>query len=222
MRANLGQIALRSRRVTSYRFPSSIFSGMPDTRNTGFRSNPQPEVGPVMPKTPSFEEIFLPHVDAAYNLARWILGTEQDAQDVVQEAFARAWKGFPEFRGENPRAWLLTIVRNTAYTWIKKHASDEERLVPFDEKSFSVAIEAAPSELGFDRRSQQLRRALNRLPAEFREVLVLFEMEGWSYKAMATILEVPLGTVMSRVSRARRRLREEITQIQDPEIEDEQ
>jgi RNA polymerase sigma-70 factor, ECF subfamily len=195
---------------------------MPDTRNAGFRSNFPPQVRRVMPKPPSFEEIFLPHLDAAYNLARWILGREQDAQDVVQEAFARAWKGFPKFRGEQPRAWLLTIVRNTAYTWINKHASDEQRLVPFDEKSFSVAIEAAPSELGFDRRSQQLRRALNRLPAEFREVLVLFEMEGWSYKAMATILEVPLGTVMSRVSRARRRLREEITQIQDPEIEDEQ
>jgi RNA polymerase sigma-70 factor, ECF subfamily len=174
-----------------------------------------------MPKTPSFEEIFLPHLDAAYNLARWILGTEQDAQDVVQEAFARAWKGFPKFRGEKPRAWLLTIVRNTAYTWIKKHASDQQRLVPFDEKSFSVAIEAAPSERGLARRNQQLRQALNRLPAEFREVLVLFEMEGWSYQAIATTLEVPLGTVMSRLSRARRRLREEIAQIQDQEIEDE-
>jgi RNA polymerase sigma-70 factor, ECF subfamily len=194
---------------------------MPDTRNAGFRSNLQSQVRRVMPKTPSFEEIFLPHLDAAYNLARWILGTEQDAQDVVQEAFARAWKGFPKFRGEHPRAWLLTIVRNTAYTWIKKHASDEQRLVPFDEESCSVAIEAAPSELGLDRRNQQLRQALNRLPAEFREVLVLFEMEGWSYKAIATTLGVPLGTVMSRLSRARRRLREEIAQSRDREIEDE-
>jgi RNA polymerase sigma factor (sigma-70 family) len=87
--------------------------------------------------------------------------------------------------------------------------------------SFAVAIEAAPSGLGLDKRSQQSRQALNRLPAEFREVLVLFEIEGWSYKAMATTLEVPLGTVMSRLSRARRRLREEIAQMQDPEIEDE-
>ncbi len=84
MRATLGQIALRSRRVTSYRFRSSIFSGMPGTRNAGFRSSLQPQVRRVMPKTPSFEEIFLPHLDAAYNLARWILGTEHDAQDVVQ------------------------------------------------------------------------------------------------------------------------------------------
>jgi RNA polymerase sigma-70 factor (ECF subfamily) len=221
MRANSGQIAFRSRRVTSYWFPSSISSGMPDTHKAGFRRNLQSQVRGVMPKAPTFEENFLPHLDAAYNLARWILGTEHDAQDVVQEAFARAWKGFPKFRGENPRAWLLTIVRNTAYTWIKKHASDEEKLVPFDEKSFSVAIEAAPSELGLDKRNQQLRQALNRLPAEFREVLVLFEIEGWSYKAMATTLEVPLGTVMSRLSRARRRLRAEITQLQDPEIEDE-
>jgi len=221
MRTNSGQIALRSLRVTSYQFRSSIFSGMPDTHKAGFRSNRQSQVRGLMPKAPTFEESFLPHLDAAYNLARWILGTEHDAQDVVQEAFARAWKGFPKFRGENPRAWLLTIVRNTAYTWIKKHASDEERLVPFDERSFSVAIEAAPSELGLDKRNQQLHQALNRLPAEFREVLVLFEIEGWSYKAMATTLEVPLGTVMSRLSRARRRLREEITQLQDPEIEDE-
>ena len=221
MRTNSGQIALRSRRVTSYQFPSSIFSGMPDTHKARCRSNRQPRVCNVMPKTPSFEEIFLPHLDAAYNLARWILGTEHDAQDVVQEAFARAWKGFPKFRGENPRAWLLTIVRNTAYTWIKRHARDEGRLVPLDEKSVSVAFEAAPSELRLDKRNQQLRQALNRLPAEFREVLVLFEIEGWSYKAMATTLEVPLGTVMSRLSRARRRLREEITQIQDPGIEDE-
>jgi RNA polymerase sigma-70 factor, ECF subfamily len=221
MRTNSGQIALRSLRVTSYQLRSSISSGMPDTHKAGFRSNRQSQVCGLMPKAPTFEENFLPHLDAAYNLARWILGTEHDAQDVVQEAFARAWKGFPKFRGENPRAWLLTIVRNTAYTWIKKHASDEERLVPFDEKSFSVAIETAPSELGLDKRNQQLRQALNRLPAEFREVLVLFEIEGWSYKAMATTLEVPLGTVMSRLSRARRRLREEITQLQDPEIEDE-
>jgi len=221
MRANSGQIALRSRRVTSYQFPSSISNGMPDTHKAGFRINLQSQVRGLMPKAPSFEENFLPHLDAAYNLARWIVGTEHDAQDVVQEAFARAWKGFPKFRGENPRAWLLTIVRNTAYTWIKKHAPDEERLVPLDEKSFSVAIEAAASELVLDRRNQQLRQALNRLPTEFKEVLVLFEMEGWSYKAMATTLGVPLGTVMSRLSRARRRLREEITQIQGPGIEDE-
>lgn len=221
MRANSGQIALRSRRVTSYQFRSSISNGMPRTHKAGVRSNLQSQVRGVMPKAPTFEESFLPHLDAAYNLARWILGTEHDAQDVVQEAFARAWKGFPKFRGENPRAWLLTIVRNAAYTWIKKHESDEEKLVPFDEKSFSVAIEAAPSEVILDKRNQQLREALSRLPAEFREVLVLFEIEGWSYKAMATTLEVPLGTVMSRLSRARRRLRKEISQLQDPEIEDE-
>ena len=93
--------------------------------------------------------------------------------------------------------------------------------MPFEEEPCSVAIEAAPSELGLDRRNQQLRQALNRLPAEFREVLVLFEMEGWSYKAMTTTLEVPLGTVRSRLSRARRRLREEMAQIQDREIGDE-
>jgi RNA polymerase sigma-70 factor (ECF subfamily) len=174
-----------------------------------------------MPKAPRFEEIFLPHLDAAYNLARWIVGREHDAQDVVQEAYARAWKGFSKFRGENPRAWFLTIVRNTAYNWLKKHALDKERVAPFDEESLSVPIEAVPPELSLDKQTQQLRQALNRLPAEFREVLVLFEIEGWPYKTMAATLKVPLGTVMSRLSRARRRLREELTQIQDGEIEDE-
>jgi RNA polymerase sigma-70 factor, ECF subfamily len=221
MRANVGQIALRSRRVTCYRFPSSIYYGMPDTHHAGFRSNFQPQLCCVMPKAPRFEEIFLPHLDAAYNLARWIVRREHDAQDVVQEAYARAWKGFSKFRGENPRAWLLTIVRNTAYNWIKKHALDKERLVPFDEESFSAPIEEVPPELSLDKGTQQLRQALNRLPAEFREVLVLFEIEGWPYKAMAATLKVPLGTVMSRLSRARRRLREELTLIQDGEIEDE-
>ena len=173
-----------------------------------------------MPKTPRFEEIFLPYLDAAYNLARWILGREYDAQDVVQEAYARAWKGFAKFRGGNPRAWLLTIVRNTAYTWVTRYVADE-KLVPFDEESFAIPIEVAPSELSLDKQMQQLQRALSRLPAEFREVLVLFEIEGWSYKEMATTLGVPLGTVMSRLSRARCRLREELTRIRDRETEDE-
>lgn len=159
-----------------------------------------------------FEELFLPHLDAAYNLARWLVRGDQDAQDVVQEAYVRAFKGFAGFRGENPRAWLLTIVRNTAYTWIRKHASDEN-LIPFDEVIHSVAVEAPPSESVQEYRRQQLEDALHRLPAEFREALLLFEFEGWSYKAIAKALRLPLGTVMSRLSRARRRLQEELTQV---------
>src|SRR5580693_2464300 len=167
-----------------------------------------------------FEELFLPHLDAAYNLARWLVRGDQDAQDIVQEAYVRAFKGFAGFRGENPRAWLLTIVRNTAYTWIKRH-STEDKLIPFDEESHVIPVEEVPSEVSQEKRREQLEEALNRLPSDFREVLVLFEFEGWSYKEMATALNVPLGTVMSRLSRARRRLHEAISEVQDLETEDE-
>jgi len=167
-----------------------------------------------------FEELFLPHLDAAYNLARWLVSDDQDAQDVVQEAYVRAFKGFAGFRGDNPRAWLLTIVRNTAYTWIKRRAP-ADKLIPFDEEAHVVRAEAAPSEQSQEKRREYLEEALKRLPSEFREVLVLFEFEGWSYKAMATALQVPVGTVMSRLSRARRRLQQELAQFQPGEIDDE-
>jgi RNA polymerase sigma-70 factor (ECF subfamily) len=173
-------------------------------------------MGPASP----FEQLFLPHLDAAYNLARWLVSADQDAQDIVQEAYVRAFKGFSGFRGENPRAWLLTIVRNTAYTWLKRH-STEEKLVPFDEESHAIALEPTPSEESQEKRRELLGQALSRLPTEFREVLVLFEFEGWSYKAMADALQVPLGTVMSRLSRARRRLQQELAQLQPGEIDDE-
>jgi RNA polymerase sigma-70 factor (ECF subfamily) len=169
---------------------------------------------------PRFEELFLPHLDAAYNLARWIVERDQDAQDVVQEAYARALKSFSGFRGVNPRAWLLTIVRNTAYNWIQKHVK-EENLIPFDEKIHAVPVTETRSESSYEKRRQQLQEALKRLPAEFREVLILFEFEGWSYKEIAAALSVPIGTVMSRLSRARRRLQEAITEVQDLEAEDE-
>src|SRR5580704_8163037 len=167
---------------------------------------------------PRFEELFLPHLDAAYNLACWIVEKDQDAQDVVQEAYARAFKSFAGFRGVNPRAWLLTIVRNTAYNWIQKHLR-EDNLIPFDEKIHAVPVTETRSESSYEKRRQQLQEALKRLPAEFREVLILFEFEGWSYKEIAAALSVPIGTVMSRLSRARRRLQEAITEVQDLEAE---
>ncbi len=172
-----------------------------------------------MRKAPRFEELFLPQLDAAYSLARWIVGRDQDAQDVVQEAYARALKGFSGFRGDNPRAWLLTIVRNTTYSWIRKHLK-EEKLIPFDEETHAVPVEVVPSELSQERRRQLLEEALNRLPAKFRDVLVLFEIERWSYKAIAAALNVRLGTVMSRLNRARRRLQQELTRVRDTEIEE--
>src|SRR5579864_5243487 len=139
---------------------------------TGINSD-SPKSSVQMGPASRFEELFLPHLDAAYNLARWLVSRDQDAQDIVQEAYVRAFKGFAGFRGENPRAWLLTIVRNTAYTWIKRH-STEDKLIPFDEESHVVPVEAAPSEMSQEKRREQLEAALSRLPTEFREVLVLF------------------------------------------------
>jgi RNA polymerase sigma-70 factor, ECF subfamily len=165
-----------------------------------------------MGDTSRFEELFLPHLDAAYNLARWIGGGDQDAQDIVQEAYIRAFKGFAGFREQNARAWLLTIVRNTAYTWLKKRVS--EKFIPFDEESHAIPVEPASSEVFHEMRHAQMEEALKRLPTKLREVLVLFEFEGWSYKAMATALRMPVGTVMSRLSRARCRLKQELTQVQ--------
>jgi RNA polymerase sigma-70 factor (ECF subfamily) len=169
----------------------------------------------------NFEELFLPQLDAAYNLAYWIAGQDQDAQDIVQEAYVRAFKGFSGFRGNNPRAWLLTIVRNTAYTWIKKKHRADERLVAFDEEIHAPRVEAAPSEPYREREYQLIEQALTRLPAQFREALALFELEGWSYKAIAAALDIPLGTVMSRLSRARRLLQQELTRCVDSAIGDE-
>src|SRR5260221_12317394 len=149
-----------------------------------------------MRKGSRFEQLFLPHLDAAYSLARWIVGKDQDAQDIVQEAYARALKGFSRFRGDNPRAWLLTIVRNTAYSWIKQHLNEEKLLIPFDEETHTVPVDAVPSALSQERRPQLLAEALKRLPAKFRDVLVLFEIERWSYRAIATALNLRMGTVM--------------------------
>jgi len=168
----------------------------------------------------SFEELFLPQLDAAYNLAYWIVGGDQDAQDIVQEAYVRAFKGFSGFRGNNPRAWLLTIVRNTAYSWIQKHFR-EDNIIPFDEKIHAIPPDEPRSEASYERQKQQLQEALSRLPHDFREVLVLHELEGWSYKKMASTLNVPIGTVMSRLSRARRRLHEAIAELSNTEVEDE-
>ena len=165
-----------------------------------------------------FERLFLPHLDAAYSLAYWIVGGREDAQDIVQEAYVRALKGFSKFRGDNPRAWLLTIVRNTAYSWVKKRPK-EQRVIPIDAETYAVPVELPASERSQERRRLLFEQALNRLPPEFREVFILFEIERCSYKAMAAALDVPLGTVMSRLSRARRRLQQELIQIRDREFE---
>jgi RNA polymerase sigma factor (sigma-70 family) len=156
-----------------------------------------------------FEEIFLPYLDAAFNLARWIVQHDQDARDVVQDAYVRAFKGFHRFRGENPRAWFLTITRNTAYNWLSRYAAEEE-LIPYDEaKHADIILMNEPDDaLVCEERKERLQKVLERLPLEFREVIVLYELEGLSYKEVAAMLGIPIGTVMSRLSRARQRLRE--------------
>src|ERR1700733_7680 len=165
-----------------------------------------------------FEETFLPFLDAAYNLARWIVQHDQDAQDVVQEAYLRAFKGYQGFRGGNGRAWLLTIVRNTAYSWINKQAGDG-RLVPYEEEKHAdiISFDQSTREMVTEIRKEYLQNALLRLPVEYREVILLYEFEGLSYKELAVALGIPVGTVMSRLSRARRRLQQEFTHIRGAE-----
>jgi RNA polymerase sigma-70 factor (ECF subfamily) len=156
----------------------------------------------------SFEETMLPHLDAAHNLARWLLRNEQDAQDVVQEAYLRAFKSFSGFHGSNGRAWLLTIVRNTSYTLLKKNQAVD--FTTFDEEIHVAADEfASPAtilEHGED--AELIREAMDALPAEFREILALRHQEGLSYKEIAEIAQIPPGTVMSRLARARGKLKE--------------
>jgi RNA polymerase sigma-70 factor (ECF subfamily) len=159
-----------------------------------------------------FEDTFLPYLDAAFSLARWIIQHDQDAQDVVQEAYIRAFKAFDHFRGGNSKAWFLTIVRHTAYNWYNKHAREPD-LIPYEEDKHAdiVSINEQQYRQQTQGQTKDLRRALERLPLEFREVIILYELEGLSYRELATALEIPVGTVMSRLSRARRRLREELS-----------
>ena len=157
----------------------------------------------------SFEAMMLPHLDAAHNLARWLLRNEQDAQDVVREAYLRAFKSFGGFHGSNGRAWLLTIVRNTSYTLLKKNQA-VDLTTTFDEELHASGQESVTAETILERSEDAalIREAINELPAEFREILTLRHQEGLSYKEIAEIAQIPPGTVMSRLARARAKLRE--------------
>ena len=159
----------------------------------------------------------MPHLDAAYNLARWLTRNEHDAQDVVQDAFLRAFKFFEGFRGGNSRSWLLSIVRNTTYSWLQKNRKQELATV-FDEKIHDIEDTASNPEVlllkNADR--QEIMRAVEQLPVEFREVIVLRELEGMSYKEIAELSDVPIGTVMSRLARARKQLQQSLGQRLQP------
>jgi RNA polymerase sigma-70 factor (ECF subfamily) len=158
---------------------------------------------------PDFEQTILPHLDAAYNLARWLTRSKQDAEDVVQEASLRALRFFPGFRGGDARAWLLRIVRNTSYTFLHANRPMQDA-VEFDENIATPDSRVRnPEEVVLQKDAGMvLRQALEKLPANHREVLVLRELEEMSYKEIAEITGVPVGTVMSSLSRARDRLRE--------------
>jgi RNA polymerase sigma-70 factor (ECF subfamily) len=159
------------------------------------------------PRLTDFERQVLPHLDAAYNLARFLMRNDQDAEDVVQEAALRAFRFFEGFRGDNSRAWFLSIVRNTAFTALKRNRMDEETVV-FDEELHGGAIPPMDAGIALDRARdrQTVRVGIEQLPAEFREAITLRELEGMSYKEIADVAGVPIGTIMSRLARARRQL----------------
>jgi RNA polymerase sigma-70 factor (ECF subfamily) len=152
-----------------------------------------------------FEQLVLPHVDAAFNLARWLLRSRADAEDVAQEALLRACRFFRGFHGGDVRAWLLQIVRNTCYSWLDKNRP-RELMVEFHEELHPQPAATPESIAIADEGRERLTRALETLPPRHRAVLVLRELEGCSYKEIAAITSIPIGTVMSSLSRARRQL----------------
>ena len=162
-----------------------------------------------------FERTVLPHVNSAYNLARWLTGNEQDAEDIVQEALLRALRSFETFiAGRDARAWVLAIVRNCCRTWMKKRRVAEISMSLEDDFPAVVGTWSDPElELIKNANSQMLRKALEELPVEYREILILRELEDLSYKDIAKIVEIPMGTVMSRLSRARGELYARLTEV---------
>ena len=163
-------------------------------------------------RTGRFEDVVLPHLDAAYNLARWLTGSEHDAEDIVQDACVRAFKYLGGFRGGDSRAWLLTIVRNTAYTWLKR-TRKWESTVPLEEELHPIEDPGPHPDAAMLRKADAgaVRQAIEQLQPEFREAIVLRELEGLSYKEIADVARVPVGTVMSRLARARRQLQQALT-----------
>jgi RNA polymerase sigma-70 factor (ECF subfamily) len=158
-----------------------------------------------------FERMVLPHLDSAFNLARWLTGNDPDAQDVAQEASLRAFKYFGSFRGDNARAWLLSIVRNSFHTWLRKNRPAEKTVEMTDdilEIEDPSAVEGVHPQFAD---ADAVRCAIAELPVEFREIVILREMEGFSYKEIADLIDVPIGTVMSRLARARRLLQKNLS-----------
>jgi RNA polymerase sigma-70 factor (ECF subfamily) len=164
----------------------------------------------------SFDQVVMPHLDAAYNLAHWLVRNTHDAEDIVQESYLRAFKFFGGYQGGDPRAWVLKIVRNTSYSFLEKNrpAGLAEE---FDEQIHTASTERSDTETALLRLSdsRMLREALAELPVTFREVLVLRELEDLSYKEIAEVMGTPIGTVMSGLARGRAQLRERLLRMRD-------
>ena len=171
-----------------------------------------------------FEAVTLPHLNAAFNLARWLLRDERDAEDVVQEAYLRAFKYFASFRGGEARPWLLGIVRNVCFSWFEDR-NQADRQVEFDDERDSGAeaslrdcAESSPERLVIQKlENARVDAAIDALPPVFREVIVLRELEDLSYEEISQVAGIPLGTVMSRLSRARALLRLSLAAPDDKE-----
>jgi RNA polymerase sigma-70 factor, ECF subfamily len=181
-------------------------------RVAAFRMQPLPQ----QDRKRRFELLALPHLDAAFNLARWLAGNAADAEDVVQEAYLRAFRYFDAYQGGDFRVWLLTIVRNCFFTWVRENRSNRLVFQPDAPLGDTVETETTawgaaprdPEALLLERLdSQTLSRLIQRLPAEYREVLLLREVEDLAYKDIAVVIGAPIGTVMSRLARARLALR---------------
>jgi RNA polymerase sigma factor (sigma-70 family) len=169
-----------------------------------------------------FRRIVMPHIDEAYRLAHWLTGNRTDAEDVVQDASLRAFRAIREYAGGNARSWVLSIVRNTAYSWLRKNRSSAvmtvedleavelERVEPVE-----IQVETPEASLIAKANAEQLRTAIASLPMPFRETLVLRDLEGLDYREIAEATQVPIGTVMSRLARARRKLMSIIAQSDD-------
>jgi RNA polymerase sigma factor (sigma-70 family) len=162
-----------------------------------------------------FETTVLPYLNSAYNLARWLTRNEHDAEDMVQEAFLRALRSFDTFiAGRDARAWLLAIVRNSCRTWHRRTRSHETSMESDIDSQPAVATWSDPEAvLITNANSEMIREAMEHLPFEYREILILRELEELSYKEIAQIVDIPLGTVMSRLSRARKELYFRLTQL---------
>jgi len=181
-----------------------------------------PAALPVQDKRERFDQILSMHLDAAYDLARWLTRDEPNAQDVVQEACLRAFKFLDGFRGGNARSWLLAIVRNTYYSWLEKHRSQalnvtlDEEYLDADESALHNGHHEDSNDIDRVLREADCRRIINegleKIPAEFREAIVLRELEDMSYKEIAVVMNVPLGTVMSRLARGRKLLSQYVRQ----------